>query len=384
VILGAVIEKITGQTLEKVLQEKVFGPIGMHDTLLRRWDDGFVPNSASSHTMDESGRYRRTEYCGGVDYAGAGAIVSTVDDMLRWMAHMDSPTTGTSETWRLMKTPQVLTNTLSTGYGMGLESVAYRGIQTLQHSGGGFGSNAQMLKVPSLGLDVTVMVNRSDHLAVNYVNRILDVCLTGLDPAPEFGEVRPTTKPIYGVFRSPTSGRVVQLRVHEDNSYIEYSFKKGGQLLSVNGFLIPVVADDQGILRPTGLWTGEDLAARVLGDPTRPTGMQLSEQGHVDELVPLKLAKNPTVENIEGRYRFEGMSAEALIRQTAQGPQMDVVSRLGSAVHRLECIAEGIWWTRAVNPWVKPPWGLISFDAGDGAFRFSNSLNRNVRFQRIG
>src|SRR5258708_5994433 len=58
ILLGAVIEKITDQTLEQVMWERVFEPIGMVDTLLRRWDAAFVRNSASPHTlMDDQGRY---------------------------------------------------------------------------------------------------------------------------------------------------------------------------------------------------------------------------------------------------------------------------------------------------------------------------------------
>lgn len=59
--------------------------------------------------------------------AGEGGIISTIDDMLRWLKHIDAPMVGTVETWKLMRTPHVLANGTSTGYGLGLWIDKYRG-----------------------------------------------------------------------------------------------------------------------------------------------------------------------------------------------------------------------------------------------------------------
>ena len=45
-ILSTVVERITGQSLEQVLWERIFEPVGMHNTLLRRVDTDFLPNTA--------------------------------------------------------------------------------------------------------------------------------------------------------------------------------------------------------------------------------------------------------------------------------------------------------------------------------------------------
>jgi CubicO group peptidase (beta-lactamase class C family) len=96
-LLTAAMERITGQTLDEVLSRRVFQPVGMYDTQLRRWDSDFLPNSAALHMVDGKGGYRKEGM--GMELSGAGGVVSTMDDMLRWLRHMDSPVVGSVETW---------------------------------------------------------------------------------------------------------------------------------------------------------------------------------------------------------------------------------------------------------------------------------------------
>ena len=51
-LLTAAIERLTGQTLDEVLRTRIFQPLGMNDSLLRRWERDFVPNSATLHMVN--------------------------------------------------------------------------------------------------------------------------------------------------------------------------------------------------------------------------------------------------------------------------------------------------------------------------------------------
>jgi CubicO group peptidase (beta-lactamase class C family) len=190
--------------LEEVLRERVFVPIGMHATMLRRFDTDFVSNSATLHMTRPGGGYIKSYL--GCAIAGEGGIVSTVDDMLRWLAHMDAPVVGSSATWAAMRTPQKLTNGVPTDYGLGLVIERYRGVELVSHSGGGMGGNSMMIKVPAAGLDLIVFVNRGDVDAPVLADRVLDECLPGLDKVGKWSRALAS-----GTFRSPKSGRVIQL-----------------------------------------------------------------------------------------------------------------------------------------------------------------------------
>src|SRR6185437_5674438 len=208
-ILSAVIEKLADAPLEEVLSRRIFQPVGMHDTLLRRVDTNFVPNSASMHMTALGGGYER-KYLPG-ELLGEGGIVSTVNDMLRWLKHMANPVVGTPETWALMSTSHRLRNGGETGYGLGLFRRPYRSFDTISHGGGGLGNSSQMIRVPAAGLDVVAIVNRHDVNAAELAGRILDACL----------DIKPTVPRVAiacaaGLFQSPTTGRVIWLHSKEN------------------------------------------------------------------------------------------------------------------------------------------------------------------------
>ena len=368
IILSAVIERITGQPLEAVMWERVFKPIGMYDTLLRRWDSTYVPNSASCHTLSKSGGYERNETVGGIDFAGAGAMASTVDDMLRWMAHMDAPHVGTAETWQLMKTPQRLLNGCSTGYGLGLQIAQYRGVENIQHGGGGYGSNVQMLKVPAVGLDLIVMVNRSDDWSFTYADRILDTCIPELDPArkPQGGPF------VEGVYRSPSTGRVVYLR--RDNEQ---------QMAFINGHPYPFEPDAEGVLRTCGYGSQLGYSIRRIGHPLHPAEIELDDFGNSDRLVAVGPPKVPGAGPVAGTYRSDTTGTQLTISSGSGGVEMRSTGRFGAALHHLECLAEDIWQTRPDNEVVLPQSGLLSFDDSGRQLFFTNAMNRKLRFRRI-
>jgi len=363
-ILSAAIERLTGQTLEKVLWERIFEPVGMYSSLLRRSDNDFLPNSATQHSVGATGAFERL-YWGLDNCFGAGAIVSTVDDMLRWLAHMDSPRVGSAATWAAMKAPQTLANGTSTGYGLGLMLDRYRGADTISHTGNALGGNAQMLKVPAAGLDVVILSNRQDVSSMLLANQVLDACLPGLEPAPE-----PYRGPFAtGTFLSPTTGRVIQL------------FEKSGrQIASVGGSELPMEPDDQGEFWYVELWKDPKQSLTLKGDFAQPTSVRFNDFGNVDECLRVEAVKHAVVGTIAGRYRAEGIGTTATVSMTDAGPRLTTTGRFGSAVFDLECIAMNIWRTRPAKlPFLG---GLLSFDRDGKTFRFSNYQTRAVVFRR--
>lgn len=364
-MLSVAIERITGQSLEDVLRERIFDPVGMYATLLRRWDTDFVPNSATLHMMNPTGGYEKS-YLGSAS-AGEGGIVSTIDDMLRWLAHINAPVVGNTATWELMKEPQRLTNGTLTGYSLGLITGQYRGVETISHIGGAIGGSARMLKVPAAGLDIVIMVNRGDVSATPLSERILDACLPDLEPIKT-----PSSDPFAsGVFRSPTTGRVVQLFA-----------KEGQQIASIDGTDMLVEPDDGGVLWPVGLFRHVKQAVTLAGGGAKPVSIRLSDFGNVDELVREKAAEETNASVIAGRYRADRPATEAMILETEDGPRLLTAGRFGSAVYPLEYLADGIWRAKPIR--VMFLGGILLFDGDGGAFHFSTFSTRTLTFRRDG
>ena len=110
---------------------------------------------------------------------GEGAIVSTIDDMLRWMAHLRTRDLfGTADTWRQLTERPAYADGASGAYALGLMVDAYRGLPTLHHAGGVIGGTAQMLTLPDDGLDVIILANGAPAAnAVRLAEQVADVVL---------------------------------------------------------------------------------------------------------------------------------------------------------------------------------------------------------------
>jgi CubicO group peptidase (beta-lactamase class C family) len=81
-ILGAIIEKITGKPYEKVLEERIFGPLGMKSS---GYDHSapIMERRAAGYEQSLDG-YRNAEYLDmSLPYA-AGSLYSTVEDLYLW------------------------------------------------------------------------------------------------------------------------------------------------------------------------------------------------------------------------------------------------------------------------------------------------------------
>lgn len=81
-LLGVLIEKVTGQPYEKVLQERILAPLGMKNTGYDHHDT-ILPQRASGYRADLDGYVNAAYLDMSIPYS-AGALYSTVEDLYLW------------------------------------------------------------------------------------------------------------------------------------------------------------------------------------------------------------------------------------------------------------------------------------------------------------
>lgn len=362
-MLSTAIERITDKSLEDVLQDSIFRPVGMYDTALRRFDTDFVPNSATLHTPKPDKTFEKS-YLGNA-LAGEGGMVSTVDDMLLWLRHMDTPAIGSPETWCALKRAQTLANGTSTGYGLGLASGRYRGIETIGHTGGVLAGTADMLKAESAALDVVILVNRGDVMAPSLTREILDTCFNA-------GRSEETHEHpfVTGVFRSGRTGRVIQLIIRD-----------GQQIASIDGTDIPVRPDSDGVFHPASIYDTLKYSITLIRGSEGPKQILFKDFGNHDELNPVHSCDNANAQPIEGRYRSDSTGTEVTIHSTDKDASMKSVGRFGTVDYRLQCLTDGVWRSSSFG---YAPWsGVLVFERDNQTFRYSNLRTRGLHFGRI-
>lgn len=368
-LLSVAIERIAGKSYEEFLAERIFAPIGMNDTLVMRSDTPFIPRRGSQHVVNPAGGYERISW--GVDnFLGAGAMISTVDDLLRWLAHMDAPRVGSPATWAAMRASATLDSGVPTGYGLGLILDRYRGVSAISHAGGAFGGNAHVMKVPSAQLDIVVLVNRQDVYGPSLAERIVDACVHGLNPARDPEATAATAS---GTFHARRSGRVVQLSGHD-----------GKQLVAIDGGVnLPFEADASGVLH----YPSEEASRHKVtpfGPADAPTAVRLDSLGVIEDLVRVEAPSATDATRITGRYRSTGMRTDATIERRPEGLVLVTAGLYGSVDYGLECLSNGIWrgsrlgMTRGVGI----PTAILCFGEDGRTFRYSGGPLRAVRFER--
>lgn len=134
VILGRVIEKVSGESFGAFLQRRILGPLGMTHT-------GFaLTQSARGYTRYALGAPEPAATEGAGWMFAAGDLRSSPSDLAKWDLALMDGTVLAPASLRLMTTPRLLADGSSTGYGCGLEIQTIHGGTVWKHTGevGGF------------------------------------------------------------------------------------------------------------------------------------------------------------------------------------------------------------------------------------------------------
>ena len=162
VMLGMILEEITGQTWGALCREHILEPLNMTSTWLEGYEE---PRSSLSHTYIDN--YDGLETHGSVDWA-AGGHVSTSTDLITFIRAMDENKLFKHQaTWDKWLSSVPATESIG-AYGAGVIVKHFGGIATIGHSGfwGGF-----LFHAPSLDVTVSGTVN----LVENRVSMLEDI-----------------------------------------------------------------------------------------------------------------------------------------------------------------------------------------------------------------
>jgi CubicO group peptidase (beta-lactamase class C family) len=163
VLLGAIVEKVSGKTYEEYLSEKILEPLGMTGTYYGS-ASRIIPKRAQGYAL-VNGQFQNAEYLSMTLPFSAGALLSTVDDLAKWDRALYG--TGLLSQASLEKwwKPFSLANGESTHYGFGWSISSYQGRRGVGHGGGINGFTCHLLRMPEDRVFVTVLTNRNDEKA---------------------------------------------------------------------------------------------------------------------------------------------------------------------------------------------------------------------------
>lgn len=159
-LLGVIIERVSGKSYIEFVKENIFKPLGMHDSGLDDYIE-ILPNKASGYYA--SGDRLVCSEIDTMSAFSAGAIYSTVEDMLLWDQALYSEKLVSRETMNEIFTPGIE----DYGYGWVIDKNLNR--KRVHHSGGGNGFHHEFHRYLEDKVTILVLSNYgfSNSLNIN-------------------------------------------------------------------------------------------------------------------------------------------------------------------------------------------------------------------------
>jgi D-aminopeptidase len=389
-LLSVIVDRVSGMPLEQFLQERIFKPLGMRDTAGVQSDMTILPGMATLHAPQPGRgavRWRRGIFVT-EEVRGEGGMVSTVDDMLTWLAHLRGPShrVGNEDTWRQMTTTAVLDNGLATPYALGLFRHDYRGLETIYHHGVVLGGMCQMLTVPAHELDIIVITNGPVINHIEVTRRIIDTMLPEHvqgDASPRMAGIR-RFKHLAGTAYRDDDGLVFGFDAVGDKLGISYLYSKALPALRDEGQHLRIRYEDVGLgpfeLKVSDLRPGPD------GSP--PKTLPVSDCGLV-RLCRRLPARQPATAKagvpLLGRFRCDDLDADGTI--AFEGRELTLRLRGGWGTRHivLEAAASDCFkmtWRDELDPATSAL--VLTQESGQvTGFKFNTLRSRHLHFVRV-
>lgn len=382
-MLSLAIERVSGMPFEQFLKERLFTPLGMLDTQSVQSDSEIHPRVATLHVAQADGSWRRGIFPN-EEVRGEGAIISTVDDMLRWLANLRGPhRVGCEDSWKQMCTPARLNNGLLSTYAFGLIVEQYRGIDVIHHGGTVIGGTCQMLTVPGHALDIIIISNGAKVNVGELANQVLEAMLgqEAFPLAPESTAASADFHPLLGaVYASPSADMVLSF----------------GDVEGKLGFIIhnspPIRVRAQGgalYLDFSRIVTGPYRLklARLAFDAAAPRSLRFDDAGAVQtlELMPASPILAEAGRELVGRYHAPDLAAQAQIEFDGEALLVRIASPYGPNILTLTAFSADLFGWKLTGE-LAALGGTLHVERRDGkvcGLRVNTLRTRHMHFERV-
>ena len=234
-LLAEIVKRVSGMPLAQFSRETFFQPLGMDHTQWRDDWNRVVPGRATAYTPAPGGFRVDMPF---MSVYGAGGLLTTVGDLLKWNANLDHPAVGGQAWADTLQVPGVLTDGRPIDYAFGLIVGKYRGEREISHSGATGGYRTYLGRWPDRKLSIAVLCNVAGLNTIALGRRVADVYLGG-DAAS--GESGPKTTAGPAIDPGPLAPYIGRYRATATEDALMLS-EKDGRLVVDLGAKFPFTA----------------------------------------------------------------------------------------------------------------------------------------------
>lgn len=168
VLLAVVVERVSGKRFADFLAEKIFKPLGMHNTFVYDGSQRYVTSMASAY--DQFGNPAGDDAL----ITGSSGMYSTVDDLLKWDQALYTEKLVHQSTLAEAFTPGLVTEGTST-YGFGWNVEEQDGNKFVWHQGATGGFRALIERRLAEKITVIILTNKGNSKRLQINDAILNI-----------------------------------------------------------------------------------------------------------------------------------------------------------------------------------------------------------------
>jgi CubicO group peptidase (beta-lactamase class C family) len=173
-LLGVILEKVTGQPYEQLLNERIFAPAGMKDSGYDSTQP-LLSKRAAGYDKRFDGSYVNTAFLDMTQPYAAGSLYSTVEDLYQWDQALYDDKLLSAKSKERMFTPGL------SNYGYGWVITTRDGVTTIEHGGGINGFNTLISRNPE-SKRLIVLLNNTGGAPLGPMSVAIRAILDGKEP----------------------------------------------------------------------------------------------------------------------------------------------------------------------------------------------------------
>ncbi len=173
VLLGLIVEKVSGLSFRDFLKKNIFRPLHMDHTVLYQRDDRTDPRRAYGYSQ-QGDAFVQTDESLTSSTLGDGRVYSSVDDLYKWDQALYTNHLVSARTLKRAFTSGASVDQ-TTGYGFGWYVDHSRSLPVLWHSGNTSGFTSRIHRVPDRKFTIIVLSNRSNAPLADLVTAVQEL-----------------------------------------------------------------------------------------------------------------------------------------------------------------------------------------------------------------
>ncbi|MEJ5104547.1 serine hydrolase domain-containing protein [Chryseobacterium sp. MYb328] len=175
VVLGYIIELVSGDTYENFIRKNIFDKIGMTHSYYAS-DRKIIPQRAYGYHKKEHGFVNKTIISFSVPFS-SGSLMSTADDLLKWQQALNQNTLLNSQETQKAFQKYKLNNGEEFTYGYGWHLKEINGTPDREHGGSVFGFKSMGVYIPEEDMYIIGLSNCDCHSPTEITRDIAKITL---------------------------------------------------------------------------------------------------------------------------------------------------------------------------------------------------------------